>query len=120
LKEKIWPYNPKEVHARIASPPQLFSCYFDETSEDSTLIARKAIYKNEGKEHIDLKEYLNVNSLKYEKMVSIINATIGATSLKYISLPDMKRAIIETSENNLLVEENLCTYCWTGKIPTTK
>jgi amidophosphoribosyltransferase len=120
LKEKIWPYNPKEVHARIASPPQLFSCYFNETSEDSTLIARKAIKKNEGKEPSDLVEYLNMNSLKYEKMVSIINATIGATSLKYISLPDMKKAIIETSENNLLKEENLCTYCWTGTIPISK
>lgn len=120
LKEKVWPYNPREVHARIASPPQLFSCYFDEPSEDSTLIARKAIFKNEGKEHHDLKDYLDVNSPKYEKMVSFINETIGATSLKYISILDMKKAITETSENSLLVEENLCTYCWTGKIPISK
>lgn len=117
LKEKIWPYEPQEVHARIASPPQLFTCYFDDFPEDSGLIARKAIEKIEGGNSEDLSEYQDVGSPKYEEMVSIINEFIGATSLKYISLSNMVKAIIEAPTNRMLKKDNLCTYCWTGKGP---
>jgi len=117
LRDKIWPNQPKEVHGRIASPPQLFACYFDGTKKDSNLIARKAVDKIENRAKGDLSEYQNPMSEKYQKMVRIINQSIGTTSLKFISLDNMIRAIIEASGNVLLQEENLCTYCWTGKKP---
>jgi len=117
LKAKIWPHKPKAVHARIASPPQLFACYFDQTTNDSDLIARKAVERIEGAGSKDLREYLDVSTQKYKKMVAIINESIGASSLQYISLNDMVKAIIEAPENTMLKEENLCTYCWTGKKP---
>jgi len=117
LKDKIWPYKPKEVHARIASPPQLFACYFDETTNDSDLIARKAVEEIEGGEPEDLSEYQNITSPKYKMMIDIINEFIGATSLRHVSLRDMVKAIVEDPGNVFLKEENLCTYCWTGKRP---
>jgi amidophosphoribosyltransferase len=117
LKDKIWPNKPKAVHARIASPPQLFACYFDQTTNDSDLIARKAVKNIEEGEPKDLSEYLDVSTQKYEKMVILINESIGATSLKYISLDDMVKAIIKAPGNTILKEENLCKYCWTGKKP---
>lgn len=117
LNEKIWPHKPKEVHARIASPPQLFVCYFDQTTNDSDLIARKAVKRIEGEELEDLDAYFDVSTQKYKKMVDIINESIGATSLKYISLGDMVKAVIEAPGNTVLKEENLCAYCWTGKKP---
>ncbi|MCP8311093.1 MAG: hypothetical protein L6N94_06315 [Candidatus Methylarchaceae archaeon HK01M] len=82
LKDKIWTYRPNEVHARIASPPQLFPCYFDETTEDSDLIARKAVEKIELGKTEELSEYLDVSTVKYQKMVALINESLGATSLK--------------------------------------
>jgi amidophosphoribosyltransferase len=117
LKAKIWPHKPKAVHARIASPPQLFACYFDQTTNDSDLIARKAVERIEGVGPTDLRAYLDVSTRKYKQMVAIINESVGATSLQYISLSDMVKAIIDAPGNTMLQEENLCTYCWTGKKP---
>ncbi len=50
-------------------------------------------------------------------MVALINESIGATSLHYISLDNMVKAIIEAPDNMMLKADNLCTYCWTGKKP---
>jgi amidophosphoribosyltransferase len=71
----------------------------------------------EGEELEDLDAYFDVSTQKYKKMVDIINESIGATSLKYISLDDMVKAVIEAPGNTVLKEENLCAYCWTGKKP---
>jgi glutamine phosphoribosylpyrophosphate amidotransferase len=71
----------------------------------------------EGGDPKDLSAYLDVSTQKYKQMVAIINESVGATSLQYISLSDMVKAIIEAPENTMLKEENLCTYCWTGKKP---
>jgi amidophosphoribosyltransferase len=117
LRDKIWPYTPKTIHARIASPPQLFPCYFDETTSSSDLIARRVVEEIEEGTFQDLSEYQDVASPKYKRMVNIINETIEATSLKYISLSDMIEAIVRAPENTVLRKENFCTYCWTGKTP---
>jgi len=117
LKDKIQPHRPKEVHARIGSPPQLFACYFDETTKRSDLIAWRAVKKIEGGEPKDISEYLEVSSKKYQMLNAIIQEAIGTISLKFISLDDMIKAIIEAPENTILKEENLCTYCWSGKKP---
>jgi amidophosphoribosyltransferase len=117
IKDKIWPYAPKTIHARIASPPQLFPCFFDETTSSDDLIAHRVVKQIEESTFQDFSEYQDIASTKYKKMVKVINETIGATSLKYISLSDMIEAIIGAPENTILKEENLCTYCWTGKKP---
>lgn len=117
IKEKLWRYQPLAVHARIASPPQLFACYFDDTTKDSDLIARKAVERIEGGVPANLHEYLDASSEKYRMMVDIINESIGATSLRYIPLSDMVSAVVESTENQCLNAGNICTYCWTGKPP---
>ncbi|MCW4046998.1 MAG: amidophosphoribosyltransferase [Candidatus Bathyarchaeota archaeon] len=43
LKEKIWPFKPKEIHGRIASPPQLHPCIFDLATKNSDLATHKTI-----------------------------------------------------------------------------
>ncbi|MDQ1281060.1 MAG: amidophosphoribosyltransferase [Thermoproteota archaeon] len=74
VQDKIEPYKPKEVHARIASPPQLFAFYLDKTTNNSDLIARQAIVKIEGDTTPkDLSDYQDVASEKYRMMISIIN-----------------------------------------------
>lgn len=120
LKDKIWPHKPKEVHARIGSPPQLFACYFDETTKNSDLLAWRAVVKMEGGEQKDLSEYLKTSSKKYQMLNSVIQESIGTTSLKFISLDDMIKAIVEAPGNTILKDENLCTYCWSGKKPLLK
>jgi amidophosphoribosyltransferase len=117
IKDKILLFKPKAIHARIASPPQLFPCYFDETTRANDLIARTAIKRIEKSDQEDISEYLDQNSVKYQRMVALINESLGASSLRYIALSDMIKAIVEAPGNNLLGEENLCTYCWTGKKP---
>ena len=117
LQDKIWPYNPKEIHARIASPPQLFACYFDKTTSDSDLIARKAVINIERGSPTDLSDYQDIASEKYKMMINIIDESIGTTSLKFISIGNMIKAIVDAPGNAFLKEENLCTYCWTGKTP---
>jgi amidophosphoribosyltransferase len=120
IKEKLGRYKPLAVHARVASPPQLFACYFDDTTKDSDLIARKAVKGIEGGLPANLDEYLDVSSEKYGMMVDRINESIGATSLRYIPLSDMVNAVVASPENNCLKAENICTYCWTGKPPVLR
>ena len=120
LNDKIWRYGPKEVHARIGSPPQLFACYFDETTKRSDLLAWRIMKQIEGEEPKDLSEYLDVSSKKYQMLNSMIQESLGIVSLKFISLNDMVKSIIEAPGNTILKEENLCTYCWSGKNPIPK
>jgi amidophosphoribosyltransferase len=117
LKDKIWLHSPKEVHARIGSPPQLFPCYFDDTTKKIDLIAWRSVLSIEGGEPKDLNDYLNVATKKYQRLNSMIQESIGISSLKFISLENLIRAVVEAPWNTILKEENLCTYCWTGKIP---
>lgn len=111
LLEKIWPYEPKEVHVRIGSPPQLFACIRDKADE-SRLAARRAIKAIEGKDigsNFDFSEYMDVNSEKYKKMVDFMAKEISATSLAFISIEDAVKA-------TTLPKDNHCLFCWTGKM----
>ncbi|MCR5216261.1 MAG: amidophosphoribosyltransferase [Lachnospiraceae bacterium] len=74
-----------EVHVRISSPPFLYPCYFgtDIPSSDQ-LIA-------------------------YDHSIEEIRQTIGADSLGYIAVDDLKDLI----EGN----EDICTGCFTGDYP---
>ena len=112
LREKIWPFQPKEIHGRIASPPQLHPCIFDLTTKDSDLATCKSL----GSIGQDLKasNYSDLTGDEYARMVEEIRKRIGFTTLKFISLKEMVEAVIEAPNNKYLKEEDLCMYCWTG------
>ncbi|MGQ9515154.1 MAG: amidophosphoribosyltransferase [Thermoproteota archaeon] len=116
LKEKIWPCQPREIHGRIASPPQMFPCILDPSTKNQDLATRKAIIRIEGRDVEDVSEYMDPNNPKYERMVEEIRKMIGFTTLKYQTLEDMIKAVIEAPNNKGLRREDLCLYCWTGKI----
>lgn len=112
LNEKILPYNPKEVHGRIASPPQMYPCIYDLSTKIKDLATWNAMNKTEG----DIQKYLDTSSQEYQMMVEEIRKKIGFTSLKFQTVEDLVKAVIEAPNNKGLKEEDLCLYCWTGKI----
>lgn len=116
LREKIWPCQPEEIHGRIASPPQLFPCILDLVTKNRDLATHKAIIRLEGVEREDVSEYMDPNNPKYKAMVEEIGKMIGFTTLRYQTLEDMIRAVIEDPNNRGLRRKDLCLYCWTGKL----
>ena len=112
LREKIWPFQPKEIHGRIASPPQLHPCIFDLTTKDSDLATCKSL-GGTGQE-MPAAKYMDLTSEEYAKMVEEIRKRIGFTTLSFITLEEMVKAVIEAPNNRILKEEDLCMYCWTG------
>ena len=74
------------------------------------LITRRVIARLEGREPDEelLKLYSNPETEEYNNMVEEIRKELHFTSLRYHRLDDM----IEATG---LPEENLCTYCWSGK-----
>ncbi len=106
---KLWENGAKEIHVRPACPPLMYPCKFClSTRSTDELAARRAIRELEGKETDDVSEYIDPDSDKYKRMVDIIKKDINVTSLRYMRLDDMIKAIG-------LPRENLCTYCWNGK-----
>ncbi len=114
LREKIWPFKPKEIHGRIASPPQLHPCIFDLSTKNTDLATHKSL-ENIG-QYGNFAEYLDSTTSNYEKMVEDIRASIGFTTLHFLTLEEMVRAVIEAPNNSNLEKEDLCTYCWTGNV----
>ncbi len=107
--QKLKDCGVKELHVRIACPPLMFPCKFSYSTRTlHELAARRAIRDLEGKEPEDVREYLEEGSEKYRAMVEWVRKDLGVTTLKYLGLKDMMRAIG-------LAEESLCQYCWTGK-----
>ncbi|MFB0503439.1 MAG: amidophosphoribosyltransferase [Candidatus Bathyarchaeia archaeon] len=115
LTEKVWPYQPKEIHGRIASPPQIFPCIFDLSTRNEDLATHKAIMKIEGKDLEDVREYMDPKNPKRMMMVEEIRKMIGFTTLKYQTLEDMIKAVVEAPNNIGLKREDLCLYCWIGR-----
>lgn len=115
LTEKVWPYQPKEIHGRIASPPQMFPCIFDLSTRNQDLATHKAIIRIEGKDVENVSEYMDPENPKCEMMIEGIRKMIGFTTLKYQTLEDMIKAVIEAPNNKGLKREDLCLYCWIGK-----
>jgi amidophosphoribosyltransferase len=109
LLVKLWNAGAKEIHARIACPALMFPCkYLFSTRKIDELFARRMIKKIHGKHIEDLDPYLDPDSKEYSKMIKEMEKDLNTTSLKYQRLEDMIKA-------TGLGEENLCTYCWTGK-----
>lgn len=112
--KKLWERGAKEIHVRPACPPLMFPCKFNlSTRSIDELAARKAIRALEGRDIDDVSEYIDHTTDKYRKMVGWIARDLEVTTLRYQTGYDMVKAIG-------LPEENLCTYCWTGKCPKTK
>ncbi|MBQ8356913.1 MAG: amidophosphoribosyltransferase [Clostridia bacterium] len=101
----------KEVHVRTGCPPILFGCKylnFSTSKSELDLIARRVIQRLEGDHSAKLELYTDPNTPEYERMVEEVRKEMHFTTLKYLRLDDM---IAATG----LREDQLCTYCWTGK-----
>jgi amidophosphoribosyltransferase len=114
LREKIWPYEPKEIHGRIASPPQLHPCIFDLATKNIDLATYKSL-ESIGSDG-DSTGYINSAAPNYKKMVEEIRKRIGFTTLRFITLEEMAKAVVEAPNNVNLKREDLCMYCWTGRL----
>ncbi len=112
LREKIWPFKPKEIHGRIASPPQLHPCIFDLSTKNSDLATHKSLESTV--QNMDFAQYIDPTTPNYKIMVEEIRKRIGFTTLRFLTLDEMVRAVIEAPNNKNLKREDLCTYCWTG------
>ncbi len=105
--KKLWDCGAKEIHVRIACPPLMFPCpYLLSTRTKAELAARRAIKKSfSTPQSID--QFTDSNSPKYRKMVDHIRQEIGVTSLKYLPIESMVKAIG-------LSKNQLCLHCWLG------
>lgn len=109
--KKLWDCGARQIHVRPACPPLMFPCRFNASTRSiHELSARKAIRALEGHDKVDIAEYLDSNSKKYQKMIDWISKDLGVTTLRYQTVDDMVEAIG-------LPKHKLCLYCWTGKCP---
>lgn len=102
----------KEVHIRPACPPLLFGCKylnFSRSSSEMDLITRRVLkeIEDEGRT-IDLKAYVDPDTVEHEDMVERIRQKLNFTSLRFNRLDDMIESVG-------IGRENLCTYCWDGR-----
>lgn len=105
---KLWDAGAAEIHVRVACPPLMFPCrYMLSTRSKEELAAHRAIRDLEGGKVEDISPYLEAGTEEYEAMVEWIRRDINCTSLKYLTLEEMKEAIG-------LPPEQLCTHCWSG------
>lgn len=111
--EFLYSSGAKEVHIRVGCPPLLYSCKylnFSRSTSEMELITRRVITRLEGREPDEelLKVYSDPETEEYANMVEEIRKELHFTSLRYHRLDDM----IEATG---LPEDQLCTYCWSGK-----
>lgn len=102
----------KEVHIRSACPPIVYGCKylnFSRSSSELDLITRRIMLEIEGDKVLDhLEEYTVSASERYKEMIARIAKKLDFTTLGYQSREGMLEAIG-------LPEEQVCTYCWSGK-----
>jgi len=113
LKDNIqilFDYGALEVHMRPACPTLIFPCEFlnFSTSRSTLDLAGRSVIKEiEGREDINMDEYLLPGSQKFSQMIDRIKERLRLTSLQYQKLEDLVSAIG-------LPKERLCTHCWDG------
>lgn len=103
----------REVHIRVGCPPLIFGCKylsFSRSSSEMELITRRVITKLEGKapDRETLKQYIDPEGEKYQKMIDMICEQLHFTSLRYHRLDDL----IEATG---IDPDKICTYCWSGE-----
>ncbi|MCK4225583.1 amidophosphoribosyltransferase [candidate division WOR-3 bacterium] len=109
LLVKLWNSGAKEIHVRPACPALMFPCkYLFSTKRIEELFARRILKQMHGRHIKEIEPYLDPDSKQYSEMIKAMEKDLNVTSLKYQRLQDM---LLATG----LGEENLCTYCWTGK-----
>lgn len=111
--EFLYSSGAKEVHIRPACPPLFFGCKylnFSRSTSEMELITRRVIKELEGGEPDEktLKEYIDPDSEKYQKMIDKICEKLHFTSLRYHRLDDMIDSVG-------IGADKLCTYCWNGE-----
>ncbi len=109
--EFLYHSGAKEVHIRPACPPVMFGCKylnFSRSKSEMDLIARRVLkeMEQEGRE-IDLKAYVNPDTVEYKEMVERIGKQLNFTTLRYHRLDDIIASVG-------IDREKLCTYCWDG------
>lgn len=110
--EFLYHSGAKEVHIRPACPPIMYGCKylnFSRSKSEMDLIARRVLkeMEEEGRE-IDLKDYVNPDTVEYGEMVERIRKQLNFTTLRYHRLDDMIASVG-------IDREKLCTYCWDGQ-----
>ena len=110
--EFLYDNGAKEVHIRSACPPIMYNCKFlnfSRSNNELELIARGTVQELEGDEgHKHLTEYSDRSTVRGQAMLNAICGKLGLASLGYQSIEGLLEAIG-------LDEENVCTYCWTGR-----
>lgn len=111
--EFLYESGAREVHIRVGCPPLIFGCKylsFSRSSSEMELITRRVIAKLEGQapDRETLKQYVDPEGEKYQKMLDMICEELHFTSLRYHRLDDL----IEATG---MPKEKLCTYCWSGE-----
>lgn len=107
--KKLIDNGAREIHIRPACPPLMFPCSFaSSTRSKAELASRRAIRAIEGTDIENIDEYLDYRSEKYRDMVEWIRRDLNVTSLKYLYMEDMIKAIG-------LTEDQLCLCCWRGR-----
>ena len=110
--EFLYENGARSVHMRSACPPIMYSCKylnFSRATSPMELIARKTIMELEGEEgfkHIE--EYSDTNTERGKNLRKTICKKLHLSSLEFQSVEGVIKAIG-------LPEDQLCTYCWTGK-----
>lgn len=108
--ERLFSCGATEVHMRPACPPLIFSCKFlnfSRSKSELDLAGRRAIAALEGENPIAINQYADHKTRLYADMVERIREHLNLTSLKYQKLASLIEAIG-------LPKEQVCTYCWDG------
>lgn len=115
LKETVdflYTNGAKSVHMRSACPPIMYPCKYLNFSRSNSvydLIARRVILELEGEEGFKyIEQYSDSETERGKKLRNAIAEKFNFASLEFQSLKGIIKAIG-------LPEENLCTYCWSGK-----
>ncbi len=107
---KLYSEGCLETHMRIACPPLFYPCQFLNFSRSKSvydLITRRYIRGHEG-EDANVEKYIDSEGEPYRQMVEFIREKLNLTSLAFQRIDDLIKAIG-------LPEDQVCTYCWTGK-----
>jgi len=106
----LFDYGALEVHMRPACPTLIFPCEFlnFSTSRSTLDLAGRSVIKEiEGREDVNMDEYVIPGSEKFTQMIDRIKERLRLTTLQYQKLEDLVGAIG-------LPKERLCTHCWDG------